>query len=150
MEPCSPAPHRPLPWTLTGPALAGHDSSSARCDQVPSSSNTQMGLCPGIPVSPPGRPVCRVPSPLAEDSKAQMIFVCDDAFQHVSKSHVSLRLFIPFRGSGSEPGSPRLGQLTHPDGVFGWRLPSDPGSLHWHMECASIWPRESSTLTAIL
>lgn len=73
--------------------------------------------------------MCRVPSPLAEDSKAQMIFVCDDAFQHVSKSHVSLRLFILFRGSGSEPGSPRLGQLTHPDGVFGWRLPSDPGSL---------------------
>lgn len=49
---------------------------------------------------------------------------------HVSVTYFQIRCFIhsvypKFHDSISEPNRPPLGKLTHPNGLFGWKLPSD-------------------------
>lgn len=153
LVPCSLCPHRHCPWALAGPVLAGSDSASARGDQVPSA-QAHRWVCALESLSHPMG--ARVPCPFfsgrGTEGSDELSFVTGRVSTTCFQIPCLTESVHPkFRGSASEPDRPQLGQLTHPDGVFGWRLPSDqvpPGTRH--TESASIWPRENSTFTAIL
>lgn len=151
--PCRLCPTHSCRWARAGPALAGRDSASEGVTR-PRLLRRTDGSVPWDPCRTPWG--ARVPCPFVYgrgiEGSDELSFVTGrvstPCFQVPSLTE---SVHPQFRGSASEPDRPRLGPLTHPDGVLGWRLPSDqvqPGTRH--RESASIWPRENSTFTAIL